>query len=80
MSACSVGGAEDQGLLFAEGVEFLGQLLADDAVEVLVDDALVEAFDLEVQFVVQLGGLDFAGAEVRAPRPARPWRSGCRAC
>ena len=60
-----VGGAEDQRLLFAEGVDLLGQLLADDAVEVLVDDAPVEALDLEVELVLELGGLDLAGGKVQ---------------
>jgi hypothetical protein len=43
----------------------LRQLFADDAVEVFVDDAAVEAFDVEFQLVFQFGLLDFAGAEVR---------------
>jgi hypothetical protein len=74
-----IGGAEDHGLFFAEGVELLCELLADDAVEVFVDDAAVERFDVEVQLVVQLGGFDFAGAEVDGADRARLCRSGCRA-
>ncbi len=64
MSACASVAQKIERLLFAERVQLLGQLRADDAVEVLVDDALVEALDLEVEFVVELGGLDFAGGEV----------------
>jgi hypothetical protein len=61
-----VGGAEDHGFFFAHRVQLLGQLLADDAVEVFVDDTAVEALHLKVQLVVQLGGFDLAGAEVQA--------------
>ncbi len=60
-----VGGAEDERLLLAERVQLLGELLADDAVEVLVDDALVEALDLEIELVLELGRLDLAGGQVQ---------------
>ena len=60
-----VGGAENQGFFLAHRVQLLRQLLADDAVEVFVDDAAVEGFELEVQLVFQLGGFDFAGGEVQ---------------
>ncbi len=65
MSACASVAQKIERLLLAERVQLVGELLADDAVEVLVDDALVEALDLEIEFVFELGRLDLAGGQVQ---------------
>ncbi len=59
-----IGGTEDHRLLVTEGVEFLRQLFADDLIEALGDNTPIEALDLEVELVVELGQLDRAGVDV----------------
>ncbi|MNN32361.1 hypothetical protein D3C81_1460820 [compost metagenome] len=53
--------AEHHGFFFAERVQLVCQGITDHFVESRRDDAAVERLDVEVEFVLQLGDIDFAG-------------------
>ena len=61
-----IGGAEDHGLFVTERIQLQGQLAADDAIEVVIEHAFVEAGDVKVQLVLQLRLADLPRGQVNA--------------
>ncbi|MNY04456.1 hypothetical protein D3C86_1371360 [compost metagenome] len=56
--------AEHHGFFFAEWVQLIGQGIADHFVKSGGDHATVERLDVEVEFVLQLGDIDFTGLRI----------------
>ncbi|MNN70657.1 hypothetical protein D3C81_1865280 [compost metagenome] len=52
--------AEDHGLLFTIGVQFVGQFVADHLVETRCNDTTVKRFDIEAELILQYRSIDFA--------------------